>query len=219
MSFPFGDEAIFTVLFPPENLLRGTRSDLNSNSIVLRLDHGESSFLFMGDSEAPTEGALLGANIVGIDVLKVAHHGSRHSSTGALLAKLQPGAALISCGANNRYHHPNDEAIERLRTVGALVYRTDLSGNIRAVSDGVGVEILEGTLAELDSVKILPWPTAEAISAVDPPVEPEVSAPAVKGPRLKRKGFFQWFWLERPNAESVLRSEWRAYKRAWRSAS
>ncbi len=223
MSFPFGDEAVFTVLFPGSSQISGTRSDINSNSVVLRLDHGASSFLFMGDAEAPTEVALLKANIPAVDVLKVAHHGSGHSSTGAFLAKLHPHSALISCGEGNRYHHPYDEALERLQHVGTLVYRTDRSGNLRAISDGVGVEILEGTIAELDSVVVVPWPEPVAVVDTDPeePPEPDetTGSPSVDGPKLKRRDFFDAAFERRPHASKAeIRSEWRAYKKAWRLA-
>ena len=224
MAFELGDEATFTVLFPGDTLLSGTRSDLNSNSVVLRLDHGQISFLFTGDSEGATEGALLGADIKSVDVLKVAHHGSGHSSSGAFLAKLKPEAALISVGADNRYHHPYDEALDRLRTVGALVYRTDLSGNIRAVSDGNGVEILEGSLPELDLVKIVPWPDHPAVVDAEPEPqptsEPKPAPSDVRGVRLKRRVFLDRLARERPNADrSLLIREWRAYKKAWRLAT
>ena len=225
MAFPFGEEATFTVLFPGDTLLRGTRSDLNSNSVVLRLDHGASSFLFTGDAEAPTEGRLLGDSLDPVDVLKVAHHGSGHSSTGAFLARLQPQAALISCGRDNRYRHPYPEALERMRHVGALVYRTDVSGNIRAVSDGVGVEILEGSIAELDSVQIVPWPDPAVVAGGEPVSAPRGDAdpidplPSVNGRRLKRRAYFAR--IEASGADmdrTTMTNYWRAYRQAWRLA-
>lgn len=221
MAFPFGDEATLTVLFPGEALLSRTRSDLNSNSVVVRLDHGDSSFLFTGDAEQPTEDALLALDVGQVDILKVAHHGSGHSSSRAFLAELKPSAALISCGEGNRYHHPYDEALDRLRKNGALVYRTDLSGNIRAVSDGVGIEILEGTIEELDSVKIVPWPEDSAVAIVEPvPDDPDGTdtPPASAGDkRSKRKDFIARIREARPHADrATIRAEWRTYKKDWR---
>lgn len=152
LRLKLGDEAAFTVLFPAATPLAGTRSDLNSNSVVLWLDHGEVDMLFTGDAEAPTEEALALPDAV--DVLKVAHHGSSHSSTPGFLARARPTYAIVSCGAANRYGHPDPEALGRLEAAGAMVYRTDLSGNLRVISDGLTVEVLEGTLSELERVPI-----------------------------------------------------------------
>ena len=90
-----------------------------------------------------------------IDVLKVPHHGSSHSSTLAFLEAVRPTYALVSAGRQNRYGHPDAEALDRLAQVGAMVYRTDLSTNLRVISDGNQVEVLEGTLDELARVRIL----------------------------------------------------------------
>jgi len=223
MTFPFGDEAVFTVLFPGETLLRGTRSDLNSNSVVLRLDHGESSFLFTGDAEAPTESHLLRSQLGDIDVLKVAHHGSGHSSTLPFLETLRPQAALISCGEDNRYHHPYPQALKRLRSVGSLIYRTDLSGNIRALSDGNKIEIFEGSIPELDAVHIVPWPDPEPKTGPvrAPRSDPDGAEvpPSSPARRLSRRAYFAE--LDATGVELDLTSRralWRAYRKAWKLA-
>ncbi len=156
MTLRLGGEAVFTVLFPAERPLRGTRSDLNSNSVVLRLDHGQVGVLLMGDAEEPTEDALVAAGLAPAQVLKVAHHGSAHSTHAPFLRAVQPKIALISCGADNRYGHPDPDTVKRLRRAGALVFRTDRSGQIRVLSDGSQVEVLEGDLDELARMP-LPW--------------------------------------------------------------
>lgn len=164
LTLNLGDEATFTVLFPTGDPLRETRSDLNANSVVLRLDHGDVSFLFTGDAEAVTEQALIASGLQPVDVLKVPHHGSAHSSTARFLDATRPRYALISCGATNRYGHPAPDALGRLERAGAMVYRTDVSGNLRVISDGVDVEVLEGSLAELERVRVRqgePTPVAE----------------------------------------------------------
>lgn len=144
-----GDEAMLHVLFPNETPLKDTRSDLNSNSVVLWLQHGTMDFLFTGDAEEPTEQALLAAGLPeGIEVLKVAHHGSSHSSTSTFLNALSPDFAVISCGSGNRYGHPDPEALTRLKQAGATVFRTDLSGHVRAISDGTEIEFMEGLLPQ-----------------------------------------------------------------------
>jgi competence protein ComEC len=130
---------------PLEPFLKDTRSDANSNSIVARLSYGKTSFLFMGDAEPDTEQVLLQKNLpLASTVLKVAHHGGKHSSTAPFLAAVNPQAAVISCGANNEYGHPNPEALERLEAVGAHIFRTDLQGDLQAVSDGTTVTFQTG---------------------------------------------------------------------------
>ena len=140
----FGEEASIEVLWPTKTKLRGTRSDLNANSVVLRLVHGDNCFLFVGDAEEETEVRLQVRGLEACDVLKVAHHGSDHSSTDRFLGKLQPTIAVISVGEHNRYNHPGEETLRRLDRKGARVYRTDQHGAMRFVSDGRTIQTLEG---------------------------------------------------------------------------
>ena len=113
-----GDGAELKVYWPrrPEQpFFKGTRSDPNANSIVYRLTWQKTAFLFTGDSEAETEQELMRRNVpLHANVLKVAHHGSRHSSEPAFLARVAPKIAVISCGAHNDYGHPTPETLERL---------------------------------------------------------------------------------------------------------
>ncbi|MSP57069.1 MAG: MBL fold metallo-hydrolase [Myxococcales bacterium] len=139
--FNLDDGAKLEILFPNGAALTGTRSDLNANSVVTRLTHGSDCFLFTGDSEEPTERALLAQGLTQCNVLKVAHHGSLYSSTGAFLAVVKPTIALISAAAGNRYHHPDPATIERLRALGTAIYRTDESGQISLTSTGHGVTV------------------------------------------------------------------------------
>lgn len=143
LELKLGDEAVMNIILPGDTLLTDTRSDLNSNSVVVVLTHGEMDFLFTGDAEEPTEALIARQALPSIDLLKVAHHGSSHSSSTSLLRAIRAPVAVISCGADNRYGHPAPEALERLLSAGALVYRTDLSGHIRAISDGTTLEVLE----------------------------------------------------------------------------
>jgi beta-lactamase superfamily II metal-dependent hydrolase len=151
-SYRLGPDIALHVLFPAKSPLRGTRSDLNANSVVLRLDYTfrekggarTSCMLFMGDAEEPTEQRVIEGGLSSCEVLKVAHHGGNHSSTDAFLRKAKPRAALISVGADNRYGHPGKLTMARLVRVGASLYRTDESGTLEAVFDGDSIEILEG---------------------------------------------------------------------------
>jgi competence protein ComEC len=75
-------------------------------------------------------------------VLKVAHHGSRTSTTPDFLARVRPRLALVSVGAGNTYGHPSPEVIARLRDSGAEVVRTDAEGTVVARTDGMRVEVV-----------------------------------------------------------------------------
>jgi beta-lactamase superfamily II metal-dependent hydrolase len=145
LTVGLGEGAVLTVYwprYPREPFLKNTRSDANSNSIVTRLTYGKTAFFFTGDSERDTELALLRQRTdYTSTVLKVAHHGGKHSSTQEFLAAVKPKAAVISCSEGNEYGHPTPEALERLAAVGAQVFRTDRNGEIKAVSDGVAVTL------------------------------------------------------------------------------
>lgn len=112
-------------------------SDLNNWSAVLQVTHGENKFLFTGDAETPAENDMINAGILeDIDVLKVSHHGAKEATNANFLAVVKPEIAAISVGKGNRYDHPTASALQRLKKVGATVYRTDQNGNIIFNSDG-----------------------------------------------------------------------------------
>ena len=116
----------------------GEYSELNHYSVVMRLDYGDASFLFMGDAEAANEKEMRSAGCdLNADILKVGHHGSDYSSTDAFLKAVSPRYAVIPVGAGNRYGHPSDQIVNRLYTYGAeTVYRTDLNGTVIVETDG-----------------------------------------------------------------------------------
>ena len=65
-----------------------------------------------------------------IDILKVGHHGSKTSTSDEFIKKIKPQIALIGVGKNNKFGHPNDETINKLKIIGSKIYRTDLMGEI-----------------------------------------------------------------------------------------
>jgi len=137
-----GGGARLTLLGPPDPVITGSRSDVNSNSVVARLDYGQTRFLFMADAESGTERALLSAgDDVQATVLKVAHHGSRYASAMVFLRAVAPRLAVISSGRGNSYGHPHDQTVHRLEKVGAQVLRTDERGTITIFSDGNDVQV------------------------------------------------------------------------------
>jgi competence protein ComEC len=109
----------------------------NATSIVIRLTYGDTSFLFAGDAERAEEQDILDAgNDLSADVLKVGHHGSESSTSYPFLREIMPEYGIISCGADNSYGHPHDEAMSRLRDADVTLYRTDMQGTIICTSDG-----------------------------------------------------------------------------------
>ncbi|EKE11863.1 MAG: hypothetical protein ACD_15C00011G0002 [uncultured bacterium] len=105
--------------------------DTNSFSIVSRLVFGDSSFLFTGDLPEKEELKLVKREVdVRSNVLKVAHHGSKYSSSDDFLKKVHPREAIISSGKNNRFGHPSMEAMERLKSNNIEILRTDEMGDI-----------------------------------------------------------------------------------------
>lgn len=115
-------------------------SDTNGTSIVLRIDYGETSFLFTGDAERSAEQAILNANVnLAATVLKVGHHGSDTSTTYPFLREIMPKYAVISVGTGNSYGHPTEDTLSRLRDADVAVFRTDLQGDIYCTSDGKNV--------------------------------------------------------------------------------
>jgi competence protein ComEC len=125
------------ILHPSEPFIRGTISDLNNNSVVMRLVYGQTSFLFMGDTAFEGENRIMSLGYdLKSDVLKVGHHGSATSTSMSFLEAIRPEYAVISVGAKNKFGHPNPGTLERLETIGAKVYRTDLNGSVVFRSDG-----------------------------------------------------------------------------------
>jgi competence protein ComEC len=110
--------------------------DSNDTSIVSKLIFGNSSFLFTGDIYKDVEESLALTHFnLNSKILKVAHHGSKTSSSEKFLEKVSPEIAVISVG-ENKYGHPHRETLETLKRYGIRVLRTDLNGDIKITSDG-----------------------------------------------------------------------------------
>ena len=109
--------------------------DLNEDSEVLLLRYGEFEALLAGDAGLPAETDLAG-EAGDVEVLKVGHHGSAGASGAKWLAELRPEVAVVSVGRGNRYHHPSAEALGRLGSAGADVWRTDEQGSVEVWTDG-----------------------------------------------------------------------------------
>lgn len=141
-----------TILPPAIPLIKG--SELNNNSVVVRLDFKEFSILFTGDIEKEREGQLLtkSRSNLNADILKVGHHGSSSSSFPLFIKSVGPKIAVISCGHGNKYGHPHQETISLLQSLGIEIYRTDLSGTILIKTDGIDYQIF----TEKESIRAPP---------------------------------------------------------------
>ena len=112
-------------------------SDTNDTSIVVRIVYGNTSFLFTGDAEwEPEHDMVASGNDLSATLLKVGHHGSDTSTSYVFLREVMPEYAVISVGQGNSYGHPCEDTLSRLRDAGAIIFRTDLQGNIICYSDG-----------------------------------------------------------------------------------
>jgi competence protein ComEC len=110
---------------------------INNVSIVLDVRFGHRRWLLNGDVEQAVDPSLLAGGLGGrVDVLKVAHHGSRTASTAAFLDAVRPAVAIVSAGAGNPYGHPAAATLDRLRAAGARVLRTDRDGSVTVSTDG-----------------------------------------------------------------------------------
>ena len=122
----------FDILWPIEEQIQ--ENVLNNNAMVMKLRYGKFSMLFTGDIEAIGEEKILdfykekGESILKSDVLKVAHHGSKTSTTQSFFEKVNPKICLIGVGKNNMFGHPTAEVLERIN--GTKIYRTDEDGEI-----------------------------------------------------------------------------------------
>jgi competence protein ComEC len=128
-------EASFEIIHPGVD-----SGDLNEASIITKMTYGKIKYLFTGDTTDRIEKTILNNNI-DIDVLKVAHHGSKYSSTEDFLQLATPSYAIISVGEENNYNHPEPEAINRLQKQTKKIYMTKDNGTIHLTSDGNDINI------------------------------------------------------------------------------
>lgn len=138
-TFNLSANVNFTVLNPIQPL---EFSDMNSNSIVLRLQAGNVAFLFTGDATFDAEESVMAAGLnLSSQVLKVAHHGSRYATSAEFLEAANPTYAVVSAGLGNPYGHPHAETVQRLLAKGVTVYATYASGTIVMGTDSQTVYV------------------------------------------------------------------------------
>ena len=134
------DTSYFEILFPEEKQI--SDNVLNNNSIVAKFVSSNVTMLFTGDIEEIAEKRLCelyrNTNKLQADIIKVAHHGSKTSSTLSFLELVNPQIALIGVGADNNFGHPNEGVLERIKKLGTQIYRTDQTGEVSIVIDKKG---------------------------------------------------------------------------------
>lgn len=142
----------FTVdILHPQESLRGAtypNGDINDTSIVARISYGDFDLLSTGDVSKSIESSILAELSSSIEVLKVAHQGSYTSTSQAFLSKIQPEIAVIGVGSDNPYGHPHSRVISRLEAAGAYIFRTDLNGKIKMLTDGTKIFVIPERVKE-----------------------------------------------------------------------
>jgi len=130
IKFPSGAE--IDIQYPFASLNKLNEKNSNAGSVVAKLIFGENSFLFTGDLPSTQEAELIKNKVaLKANILKVGHHGSKYSTSQEFLNEVKPEEAIISVGKNNRYGHPTPEVLERLKNIGAQIFRTDETGDIK----------------------------------------------------------------------------------------
>lgn len=141
-KFDLGGGARLTILGPSEpyftkDKLKTGGNEPNANSVVVRLDYGDFSLLLTGDAEEQSEQRMLSKDLeLQAKILKVAHHGSKYATSNDFLNRVHPEVAIISNGEWNRYGHPWQAVLDRLKAGGVKLYRTDLQGEITITTKG-----------------------------------------------------------------------------------
>ena len=135
----------FDILWPDTDKMI-SQNGINNNSLVCKLTYKNFSMLFTGDIEKEAEDAILNkyknsSELLKADILKVAHHGSKTSTTYKLLTIVNPKYAVIGVGKDNKFGHPSDITIENLNKENIQIYRTDQMGEIVIRTDGRKVKL------------------------------------------------------------------------------
>lgn len=142
MKYDLGAGVRLTILAPSEPFFTKEQTNTggnpaNANSIVMRLDYGDFSMLLPADAEQQTEHRMFTRDLnLKTKILKVAHHGSKYATSEDMVNRVKPEVAIVSCGEWNRYGHPSQVVLDRLRAANVKLYRTDLQGEITITTRG-----------------------------------------------------------------------------------
>ena len=132
----FNENIKMDILYPFENLKGKILSDSNDSSIVAKLIYNNFETIFTGDIEKSAENKLVESKIdLNSDILKIAHHGSKTSTSEQFLKAVNAFVAIIEVGKDNKYGHPHQEVLERLKNL--QIFQTGKDGDIEILSDGI----------------------------------------------------------------------------------
>lgn len=133
-SIDLGKNTDVTVFSP----IKDSYDNINNYSPVIKIQYGDTSFLFTGDAEKEVENEILldSNNNIRSDVIKIGHHGSSTSSSKSFIEKVNPSIAIISVGADNKFNHPNKSTIDCLTKNNIKIYQTNKENTIILSSDG-----------------------------------------------------------------------------------
>lgn len=129
--FRINENIVCEVLWPED--VNGLNS--NNKSLVLSLNYNDYGVLLTGDIEAEVEQNIIDKIHSNIHLMKIAHHGSKTSSTNEFIERVKPMHSVLSVGRNNQFNHPNDEVMSRLKEIKSSIYRTDEMGLIKVDID------------------------------------------------------------------------------------
>lgn len=137
VTLNLGQGVTIMVLNPLQSASGVTTKSPHDYNVTVMLRYGQTEMLLTGDMEADIEQELIASGInLDADILKVGHHGSKTSTSSALLNSVTPEVAVISVGDKNRYSHPHPSILQRLEDFKIPYYRTDTDGTITITSDG-----------------------------------------------------------------------------------
>ena len=152
---------------------------INNVSVVLLGEVGRERFLLAGDIEEGIDPILLGRGLPRVDLLKIAHHGSRTSSTGPFLDAVRPRVAVASAGAGNPYGHPTKATLDRVAARGARVLRTDRDGSVEVTLDGATELDVRPERRDTEAAAVRSAVPSAAASAADRPATTILAKPRV----------------------------------------
>lgn len=136
-------KVLVDILSPLEDLQdKEIKNTSNDTGVVAKIIYGKNSFLFTADIDMAGERKIIksGENVLA-NVLKIAHHGSKYSTSDQILQAVKPSIAIIEVGAKNTYGHPTPEVLQKLANFGVQTLRTDQKGDITIISNGQNIQI------------------------------------------------------------------------------
>ena len=139
----WGDRVTAQVIYPQIPPEKRSHLSPNNNSIVIRMEYDDISFLFTGDCEHEGEMEITHSGARNkITVLKAGHHGSETATGSDYYFNADPEVVILMVGKRNKFHHPHWPTEKLLRETGADIYRTDHDGNITITTDGKTYEVV-----------------------------------------------------------------------------